>query len=67
MGIGVSARRAWRLKSWDRFMIPKPFTRIDIVYTAATTVTAGAARDAEAEAPKFEALLDNAIAVAEGA
>jgi lysophospholipid acyltransferase (LPLAT)-like uncharacterized protein len=67
VGIGVSARRAWRLKSWDRFMIPKPFARVDIVYTPATLVAAGTPREAEAEAPKFEALLDNAIAVAEGA
>lgn len=67
IGIGVSARRAWRLKSWDRFMIPKPFTRIDIVYTAPTVVAAGSSRDAEAQAPKFEALIDAAITAAEGA
>lgn len=24
--------RAWRLRSWDRFMIPKPFARLRIVY-----------------------------------
>jgi len=23
---------AWRMKSWDRFMIPKPFARIRVVY-----------------------------------
>jgi hypothetical protein len=23
-------KRAWRLKSWDSFMIPKPFTRVDV-------------------------------------
>lgn len=27
-------RRYWSLKSWDRFRIPKPFTRIDIHYGA---------------------------------
>src|SRR3954462_14980708 len=26
------ADRAWHLKSWDRFMIPKPFARITISY-----------------------------------
>ena len=67
IAIGVSARRAWRLRSWDRFMIPKPFTRIDIVYSAPTVVAAGSARDAEAEAPKFEALIDATITAAEGA
>jgi lysophospholipid acyltransferase (LPLAT)-like uncharacterized protein len=30
--VAVSAipRAAWRLKSWDNFMIPKPFTHIDV-------------------------------------
>lgn len=23
------AARCWRLKSWDRFMIPKPFSRVE--------------------------------------
>ena len=66
VGIGVSARRAWRLESWDRFMIPKPFTRVDVVYTAATVAGGDSPRDAEDEVPKFEALIDGAIAVAEG-
>jgi lysophospholipid acyltransferase (LPLAT)-like uncharacterized protein len=22
----------WRMKSWDRFMIPKPFARIRVIY-----------------------------------
>ena len=26
------ADRAWRLKSWDRFLIPKPFARVTIAY-----------------------------------
>jgi lysophospholipid acyltransferase (LPLAT)-like uncharacterized protein len=67
VGIGVSAKRAWRLKSWDRFMIPKPFTRVDIVYTPATIAAGSSPREAEEEAPKFEALIDGVIAVAEGA
>jgi lysophospholipid acyltransferase (LPLAT)-like uncharacterized protein len=66
VAIGVSARRTWRLKSWDRFMIPKPFTRIDVVYAAANVV-ASSAREVEAEAPKFEALIDGLITAAEGA
>jgi lysophospholipid acyltransferase (LPLAT)-like uncharacterized protein len=32
MPIGVSATRAWQMGSWDRFMIPKPFTRIVLVF-----------------------------------
>lgn len=30
--------RAWRLDSWDRFLVPKPFSRIQIVYGPARTV-----------------------------
>ncbi len=29
MIIGYQASRYWQLKSWDRFVIPKPFSRID--------------------------------------
>jgi lysophospholipid acyltransferase (LPLAT)-like uncharacterized protein len=28
---GVGVRRAWTLRSWDRFRIPKPFTTVAIV------------------------------------
>jgi len=65
IGIGVSASRAWRLRSWDRFMIPKPFARVNVVYTAATHVNATSARGAEDEAPRFESLLTDAITAAE--
>jgi lysophospholipid acyltransferase (LPLAT)-like uncharacterized protein len=67
MGIGVAASRAWRLKSWDRFMIPKPFSIVRVVYAVPTPVTASSPREAESEAPKFEALIDDAIAEAERA
>lgn len=29
--MSYSAERAWRLRSWDRFMIPKPFSRVSVV------------------------------------
>lgn len=67
IGIGVSASRAWRLRSWDQFMIPKPFARVNVVYTPATLVTATSARGAEEEVPRFETLLSDAIAAAERA
>ncbi|MBC2604310.1 lysophospholipid acyltransferase family protein [Puniceicoccus vermicola] len=28
--VGATFHRAWRLNSWDRFYLPKPFSRIDI-------------------------------------
>ena len=56
----ATARAAWRLKSWDRFMIPRPFTRIVISYGAAAHVSAGDARAASSEAPRFQQLMEDA-------
>ncbi len=46
-------RRAWQLRSWDRFLIPKPFSRVDFMWVAATEPTevasVQAALDAAAE------------------
>lgn len=30
--VAIGASRAWRLNSWDRFLIPKPFSRLLLVY-----------------------------------
>ena len=27
----IRYRSAWRLKSWDRFEVPKPFSRVDVI------------------------------------
>ncbi len=35
------ARREWRLRSWDRTMIPKPFARVDVGYGEPFTVSPG--------------------------
>lgn len=61
--IGVAATRAWRLRSWDGFTIPKPFARVTIAY-ASERVESATARDAAAEAPRFQRLMQ---AVAERA
>ncbi len=50
--ITVGADRAWYLKSWDRFMIPKPFSRLRIRYGAPRWVP----RDASEEDLKDIAL-----------
>lgn len=39
--IGARVSRAWWIQSWDRFCIPKPFARIDVVYGPAITVGVG--------------------------
>ena len=67
VGIGVAADRAWHLKSWDSFMIPKPFSRVHIAYAMPTCVTATSARGAEEEASTFEALMIDVLAEAERA
>jgi lysophospholipid acyltransferase (LPLAT)-like uncharacterized protein len=30
--VGVSASRAWRARSWDRFLVPKPGARVWVTY-----------------------------------
>lgn len=57
--IRASASRAWRLKSWDRFLVPMPFARVDVVYGPATLVVADSPREAAEQAPRLQALLDS--------
>ena len=52
--------RAWRLRSWDRFVIPKPFARITIAYGPPTLVQAETMRDAAEETTRFAALQEEA-------
>lgn len=54
------ANRAWRLKSWDRFLIPKPFARVTVAYGDPTYVEASSSRDAAAEAGRFQELIEAA-------
>jgi lysophospholipid acyltransferase (LPLAT)-like uncharacterized protein len=54
----ASASRAWRLKSWDRFLVPKPFARVDVVYGTPTTVEASSPREAAEHAPRLQGLLE---------
>lgn len=59
--LAVGADRAWYLRSWDRFMIPKPFSRVRIRYgpprwiprDATEETLKAAARDLEAELKDF--------------
>ena len=56
--IRAAASRSWRLKSWDRFLIPKPFARVDVSYGEMTVVEADSPRSAAAQAPRLQALLE---------
>lgn len=57
IAFGATVDRAWRLRSWDRFVIPKPFARIAMCYSESATVSATSPREAEGEVPRFRALL----------
>jgi len=57
VALSASVDRAWRLRSWDRFVIPKPFARVVVRYSAPTRVDATTPRGAEQERPRFEELL----------
>lgn len=62
VAMGVHVARAWRLRSWDRFVIPKPFTRVTIAYSDPTPVEAADAREAAEQAPRFQALMQEVAA-----
>lgn len=51
---------AWRIKSWDRFVIPKPFSQVRITFAAAVALTRGMAPDVfEAARLNLETILRN--------
>jgi lysophospholipid acyltransferase (LPLAT)-like uncharacterized protein len=45
----ASADRVWRLRSWDRFEIPKPFARVTLAYSDPIRVAAETVREATAQ------------------
>lgn len=53
----IHASRAWHLKSWDRFVIPKPFAKVRIVYGDPTWVAGSTPREATEETARFAAML----------
>ena len=59
----LHAERAWLLKSWDRFVIPKPFSRVRVCWCAPLDVTAGSV---DAATELLQADLLRAVAHAEG-
>lgn len=64
VGVVAHADRSWRLRSWDRFEIPKPFARVMIAYSAPLPVPGAGARDAAAAAPAFERMMHDLAAQA---
>lgn len=63
IAVGVSASSAWRLRSWDRLLIPRPFARVRVSYSDAAYVSADAGlRAAATQAPRLRELLFQAEA-----
>lgn len=62
--IAAGASRAWRLKSWDSFLIPKPFARVTVASGDPITVDATSVRDAAGQVERFKTLLDATSAAA---
>jgi lysophospholipid acyltransferase (LPLAT)-like uncharacterized protein len=56
----VAVDRAWQLRTWDRFTIPKPFARITIAYGDPALVGGDSAREAAGEAAWLAGLMDDA-------
>ena len=64
--VGVAVDRAWYLKSWDRFLIPKPFSRLTVAYGAPAFVAASTPREAVEESSRFQRLMEATVADAHG-
>ena len=58
--VAAAASRAWRLGSWDRFGIPKPFARVAVAYDHPIRIGADAPRDDIQEAEAIRAGIDRA-------
>ena len=56
--------KAWTLKSWDRFFIPKPFTRVAIGWPAHVDLQ-HSTLSFEAQHAQVQAALDRAVVLAE--
>lgn len=65
LAVGVSA--AWRMNSWDRFVVPRPFARVHIEYAEPVHVPRAADRQAlDALGGEVEATLNRMTARLEG-
>lgn len=53
--IHIRYNSAWRLKTWDRFVIPKPFSRVSVIFDKPVTIPKGISEtDFEAQALSLE-------------
>ncbi len=65
---GVAASRFWTLRSWDRIIVPRPFSRVTLIVGAPQFVERGLSSDElEVERQRLEALLNDLTRQAEAA
>ncbi len=57
IALSASATRSWRLRSWDRHLVPKPFATVTIRYSGLEYVRTERTRDVAEEVPRFEAIM----------
>lgn len=57
LGVRASATRAWRMRSWDRHLVPKPFATVTYYYSEPQVLRATSVREAEAQAPEMARVL----------
>jgi lysophospholipid acyltransferase (LPLAT)-like uncharacterized protein len=62
--VAVHARRAWRLGSWDRFLVPKPFARVTVAYGDPLRLAGMSAREAAAQTTRLDAAMAEASDIA---
>lgn len=61
------ADKAWRLNSWDKFMIPKPFARITVAYGQPTLVKEESPRAAARHVERLQQIMAATLGVAKAA
>ena len=59
--VGIHASRAWRLNSWDQFLLPGPFARITVAYEPFMFAPEGSPRTLALEVEPFRRALDSAV------
>ena len=57
IAVGLAAKSGWRLGSWDRFVIPKPFSSVRIAYSDPVLLDVANPRAAAQETARFQQLM----------
>jgi lysophospholipid acyltransferase (LPLAT)-like uncharacterized protein len=66
IGVAASAQWSWRLKTWDRFLIPLPFAVVHVAYSEPVRIEASDLREAAEDVDPLRAAMDLAEQRANG-